>query len=619
MDASTADARRLLDAGNAREDRGDLEGALMRYREAIATAPGYPRAYLNLGNILQALRRFDEAITAYRTALTLDPKFAPAHFNLGNLHAGRDQLDRAEGEFRAALRLAPDMTDAAIALANVLQAAGHTVEAERTLRTALSDHPGHAGCAHNLGVALRAQHRWADAETAFEQALAADPDFALSLAALAELRTQAGRLKEAESLYRHAIAARPDSLEPHSGLLFSLNLRDDLDAETIFNEHRRFGQRLEQETAPCAAERRPLPADHRIRVGYVSGDLKEHPVALFLRPVLKHHDRSRFEVFCYSNCATADSLTRELKSSVDHWRNIADLDDSSVARMIGADAIDVLVDLSGHTGLSRLMLFAHRPAPLQVTWLGYLNTTGLRTIDFRICDRHTDPPGATDHLYTERLFRMPNSQWCYMPVYDIPLRAPPHPDDPGRLVLGSFNQYSKLSDECLDSWCELMRRLPSAELKVLDVRTERSAADLLERMGRRGIDRHRIALLPRLAILDYFAAIGDVDIALDTIPYNGATTTLDILWMGVPLVAPAGPKSITRGSASILRTLGMPELISHDKRDYIDLSLRLAADTEKRSELRRSLRPRMEASPLMDAARFTRDLENGYRTMWATS
>ncbi len=618
MGTDPAQALSLLAAGNAREDRGDLEGALRDYRAAVAAAPALPRAHLNVGNALMAMRDFDAAAAAFGQALALDPGFAPARFNLGNLHRKRGEAAAAEASFRAALAGDPDMTDASVALANVLDAEGRGEEAEAVLRAALARNPRHSGAAHNLGLLLNDRRQWDEAEAAFEQALAADPGFAGALGALANSRAQTGWLRDADALYRRAIAADPARDEAYSGLLFALNLRDDLDAATIFAEHVRYGPHFGSTTAAAPVPPRPVAPGGRIRVGYVSGDFKEHPVALFLRPVLAHHDRAGFEIFCYSNSRKEDRITREIRSLADRWRVIADLDDDAARQLIIDDGIDVLVDLSGHTGLSRLALFGRRSAPVQASWLGYLNTTGVPAMDFRICDRHTDPPGTTERLHTERLVRMPHSQWCYQPVYDIPVVPVPPRQDPPRIVFGSFNQYPKLSDACLDLWCEVLRRLPAARLHVLDVRTERTAAAFSGRMQARGVDASRITLLPRLAIGDYFAAISAVDIALDTIPYNGGTTTLDILWMGVPLVALEGGRGISRSGASILRTLGMPELVARNRDQYLALTQALANDPARRAELRRTLRPRLAASPLMAVAEFTRDLEAVFRAMLAS-
>jgi predicted O-linked N-acetylglucosamine transferase (SPINDLY family) len=353
----------------------------------------------------------------------------------------------------------------------------------------------------------------------------------------------------------------------------------------------------------------------RVRVGYLSGDFIQHPVALFLRPVLMHHDGARFELFGYSNNAKEDGMTQEIRSRIDHWRNIASLDDDAAAQLVRADDLDVLIDLSGHSARSRILLFNFRCAPVQATWLGYLNTTGLRSADFRICDRFTDPPGMTEALHSEELLQLPDSQWCYLPVFDIRRVPTPKRKAPEHVVFGSFNHASKLSDRCIDLWCRVLRAVPGSEVRLYAAPAGQATAALRGRFEQRGIERGRISVEPRTNIADYFAAIGDVDVALDSIPYNGGTTTCDVLWMEVPLVALAGDRPAARSGVSILSTLRLSELIAATDDEYVAINVRLAKDVEWRRHLRNTLRERMRTSPLMDAARFTRGFEDAIRRM----
>jgi predicted O-linked N-acetylglucosamine transferase (SPINDLY family) len=331
---------------------------------------------------------------------------------------------------------------------------------------------------------------------------------------------------------------------------------------------------------------------------------------------LQHHDRSEFEVFGYSNSSQVNAVEPTLRACADHWRTIADLDDSRVIDQIRRDRIDVLVDLSGHTNRGRLAVFARHPAPVQVTWLGYLNTTGVPAMDYRITDAHTDPEGLTEHLHTETLVRMPYSQWCYFAWQDIERVAKPHTQRPGAMVFGSFNQYAKITDRCLALWSRILARVPHAELLVFDVRQEKTKDAFLARIKALGLDPARVTLRGREPVRDYFAALGNVDVALDTLPYNGATTTFDALWMGVPVVGLRGDRGIARGTYSILRTLHADDLIAHSDDEYVAINARLATDPGWRMRLREELRSRLAASPLMDVRGFTRALEDAYRAMW---
>jgi protein O-GlcNAc transferase len=610
-------ADRLIAQGNDREDDGKFDAALKYYGEALTIAPEYARAHMNVGNALRQLGRLDEAVAAQRAALHYSPDYAPAHFNLGALLAALGDIAPAETELRDALRLDPDMADAAVVLADVLESAGRLPDAEAELHHALSLRPNFAGAALNLGQLYLRQNQFDDAESALLRAKAMDSSLVSVHAALGSLYANTARGAEAKRAFASALELDPGLKSFESTYLFSLNLRDDLDAWTVFAEHARLGAAVGRAVgAPFKTWSNQPDPDRRVKVGYVSGDFGKHPIGLFLRPVLERHDRAWFDVYCYSNLRAVDDVTRMLQASVEHWSVVAGVEDRLVAEQIHRDEIDILVDLSGHMAHNRLAVFARRPAPIQITWLGYLNTSGLSTMDYRISDVHTDPEGATEHLHTERLYRMPYSQWCYAPVYDVPPAQRPHPERPDAVVFGSFNQYAKINDSCLDLWCRILARVPEATLVVLDVPQGNTRDAFRQRLAQRFIDPERVLVRGRQGILEYFAAIGNVDIALDTFPYNGATTTLDTLWMGVPLVALRGDRGIARGGYSILQSMQMPELIADDPDEYIDLNVRLARDAGWRNALRATLRNRLAASPLMDPVRFVADLEAGYRQMW---
>ena len=598
--------------GQALEDAGDFAGAELRFREALERAPDYPRAHINLGNALHKQGRLEDAAEAHGTAAELDPAYAGAHFNLGTVLLQLGRIHDAKVHFVRVLALDPAMVDAAVMLASASEAEGDLAGARAHLEHALRIQPRHGGAAANLGTVLTDLGDIPAATRAFRDALAIEPRNALALAGLARLEVRAGRAQAADELFRSALAV--DGRDPlvWSSFLFSLNLRDDLDAAAVAREHRAFGRAFEA-SAPAAATARPARGK-RIRVGYVSGDLMKHPVALFLRPVLEGHDREAFDIFCYSNGVAEDEVTRELRAHAGEWRVIHGREDPWVESRVREDAIDILVDLSGHTAHNRLGVFARKPAPVQATWLGYLNTTGLASMDYRICDRFTDPEGETEALNTEKLARLPASQWCYAPYYDIAL--------PQRAALsatavtfGSFNQFAKIGDACLDLWAEVLRRVPGSKLRVHGVPQGLDPGDFLGRLERRGVERARVALAGRLGIREYFTALGAVDIALDSMPYNGATTTLDTLWMGTPLVALRGTRAIGRGSFSIASGAGLDELVVGTPEEYVEANVRLANDVAARMALHASLRARLESSPLMDAPRFVRGLEDAYRAM----
>lgn len=574
-------AERAIARGHALEDKHDLEAALSSYREAAAVAPHFPRAYLNVGNALRKMGLPQDAGAAFRAALRTAPAYAPAHFNLGMLLGAEGDVEGAERALREALRLKPDLIDAPIALSDFFEAAGRLDDAEIELKRALAIDPEHFGATVNLCLLHLRQNRFDDALNCILRAKQIDPS----------LR----------------------NLESH--MLFSLNLRADIDAESVARAHRIIGEAISRAAGKTfAAWENPPDPGRRLRVGYVSGDFGFHPVGLFVQPVLERHDRAAVEVYCYSNNAEANPTIEKTRQSASAWRDVAGVDDDAMTDIIRADSIDILVDLSGHTNKNRLSVFARHPAPVQATWLGYLNTTGLQAMDYRISDWHTDSRGETEALHTERLFRMPHSQWCYVPWGDVPLVPQPHADRPEAILFGSFNQFPKLSSATLDLWSRVLRRVPEAQLVILDIRDAKTRQTLLDRCAR--IDGARIVIRGRENLADYYRAVGNVDIALDAYPYNGATTTFDTLWMGVPMVALRGERGISRGGVSILRSLSLPELVADSPEAYVEINERLAHDASWRRELRKTMRGRLAASPLMDTTRFVADLEAGYRQMW---
>jgi len=572
---------------------------------------------MNIGNALQLMGRINDAIVAQETAVRLAGDNPAAHYNLGAVLVRKNDTSRAERELREALRLKPDMANAAIMLAEVLESDGRVGEAETQLRQVLEGSPQSPGVAHNLGLLLLKQNRLDEAEEVLLRAKSLNPDFAPLYGDLNSIYVRTGRPREAERALREALSMPDPAFETVSALLFSLNFRSELDAEAVFREHKRLGAMIDDQADHLPATFGNPHVDQRpLKIGYVSGDFCRHPVGLFMRPVLEQHDLEQFEVHCYSNNPVDDDMTQTLKRAVAHWHPITSLGDPAVADRIRHDGIDILVDLSGHTAHSRLPVFSRRPAPVQVTWLGYLNTTGLRTMDYRLCDWHTDPSPAGEALHTERLIRLPHSQWCYAPVSSAPAITQPHPENPDAVVFGSFNQFAKISDACLELWSSVLQRLPEAQLRVHGVPEGKTRSAFIERLARHGLDPARVSLYGRVRILEYFSSIGDVDVALDAFPYNGATTTLDTLWMGVPIIGLKGDRGIARGTYSILRSLGAPELIAATSSDYVEKNLQLARLHGWRRELRGSLRARLESSPLMDTASFVRDLESSYRQMW---
>jgi predicted O-linked N-acetylglucosamine transferase (SPINDLY family) len=332
--------------------------------------------------------------------------------------------------------------------------------------------------------------------------------------------------------------------------------------------------------------------------------------------MLAQHERGGFEIFCYYNLSRKDATTERLRGTADCWREIASMSDDAVADLVRADAIDVLVDLSGHTRYNRLLVFARKPAPVQATWLGYLNTTGLDAIDYRITDRHASPEGLLDAFHSERLLRLPDCQWCYQPPLDCP-EVTSAPSKRGAAVtFGAFSSLAKIGPRVITQWCRLLERLPDARLLVLGLGLSSVREEYLSRFAGRGVAPERIDLHDFQSFRDYLAMHEEVDVMLDTFPYTGGTTTCHALWMGVPVVSLVGSSAPSRGGASLLRAIGLNELVVDTPEQYLDTACDLAGNPGRLSVLREGMRARMSGSPLMDISRFTNHLEQAYRSMW---
>jgi len=572
----------LYNLGNLLGACGRPEEAIAVYRRAVALAPDFAEAHANLGAALRTCGRYEEALTALRQAVALTPTLPGLYTHLGAAQQALGRIDEAVAHYRRALERTPDDPDGLYNLGSCLKSQAHLGEAEQLLRRALALAPEHAEARLNLGNVLRAQ----------------------------------GRVDEAIRQYRAVLRAAPDHRAAHSNLLLALNYAPMHTPEAVYAEHCAWA---EQHTGPLPPRPRIRhDGSRRLRIGYVSPDFREHSVAYFIEPVLRSHDRSRFTVFAYAQVPRPDATTERLRACVDTWHDVTRMNDAAVADRIRADAIDVLVDLAGHTGDNRLGVFGQRPAPVQISYLGYPNTTGLAAMDYRLTDAHADPENESDPCYSETLIRLDPCFLCYRAPAESPGVAPPPNQQKGAITFGSFNALPKLTEEVLATWAEILRRVPGARLLLKSPSFE--DAQTRERYRRlfdaAPLARERITLhgfVPDTAA--HLALYHEVDIALDPFPYNGTTTTCEALWMGVPVVSLAGRRHAARVGLSILTQVGLADLCAETKAAYIEHAVRLAADRNRLPALRSALRDRMRTSPLCDARRFTRHLEHVYQDL----
>jgi|SRR5450631_29554 protein O-GlcNAc transferase len=611
----SADA--LIALGEVAETKGELEAARAHYEEATQCDPRNLRAWLNLGVVSALQERWRDAVDAYDRALAIDAANPTAHYNRGLSLAALGDSSAARAALVAAIAYRPNFPDAHAALADCFENEGRLSDAIGALHKAVEQSPGHPGYLLNLALVLRKCRLLDEAEDLLREAIANAPDLGDVAMALAGLLRERGNHVEACEILENMIGRSDFSPSLMSDYLFTLLFRDDLEPERVAIRHEEIGSTFHKAFPTLFSYRSDAAiSGKKLRIGYVSGDFRRHPVAFFALPVIAGHDRAKFEVFCYSNSAVEDALTALFRKSDSGWRNVTGQTSVEAATLIHEDQIDILIDLSGYSGANRLDVFAHKPAPIQASWLGYLSTTGLETIDYRICDAVTDPEQLTEDLHTELLAALPHSLWCYRPQYSPAISAePPRLRNP-YVTFGSFNQHAKISPSVREAWANILNALPDSRLLVMGIAPGRCTEEFYNFFSSRGVDGQRLQLIDRLDILAYLERFNHVDIALDTWPYCGATTTCDALYMAVPVVTFAGRSSVSRSGASLLMAVGAPELIANSQDEYVRIAANLAGDLPRLTKLRSELRERLQRSPLMNEGIFIHDLEQLYRKMW---
>ena len=597
------------------EAQGNLGAAAAALEIAMRLNPDdFGALYLYAGILLRQ-ERLDEAQSALKRALAIEPENPDANYALASLHIARGRPGDAEALLRTVLKRDPASVETRVRLFEIYDARGDFPAAAAELEAVLKVRPDWADALFNYGNVLRKLTRLDDAESAFRRALGAEPGHSRASRALGSVLLGQCRTDDALALYRSARERLPGDLDLESAELFALLGSESIADDALFARHVAFGKRLEQAHPPRFQPFRNVKdPGRRLRIGYVSGDFGYHVVTLFALPVVERHDRPAFEVYCYSTGGRADGYTREIARRADVWRDASALPAAALADAIHRDGIDILVDLGGHSGVPQLAVFAEQPAPVQATWLGYLGTTGMTRMHYRITDRYADPPGLTDRYHTEKLIRLPHSQWCYRPFVSIPCAETPPQARNGYVTFGSFNQALKISPSARRLWGEILRRVPGSRLVILGIADERARDRLAAEIV--GDERDRVTVLPYVSLQDYFNGFNSVDIALDTMPYSGGTTACDALWMGVPVVTVPGTRPSSRSTASVLTTAGLPEWIASTPEDYVQLAVEKTRDVTQLGELRKSLRDRFRQSPLMDEKGFVRDLEDAYRGVW---
>jgi predicted O-linked N-acetylglucosamine transferase (SPINDLY family) len=611
--------------GISLQELGQLEDAAASYRKALTFPSEFAEVqHLNLGNTLKELGRLDEATASYRRALKLNPDYADAHYNLGNALKGLGQVDAALASYQRALEIKPDFVSARsgmiVTLSQqgiVLQDLAQLEDAAALFRKVLEIDPEFAEGYSNLGNVQNMLGQLDDAVASYTRALEIKPDLAEAHGSLGSALKGLGQLDEAVASFRRALDLNRDMYKVHDNLLMALQFQSEITAQELFDEHKRFGEQFEVPLKPHwpthANSRDP---DKRLKIGYVSGDFYEHAVAYFIEPVLANHEKTQVEVFCYANRRWEDAVTARLKACADRWVPCADLGDDELAQRIQDDGIDILVDLAGHTSHNRLLTFARKPAPIQITYIGYLGTSGLSAMDYRLTDRYAEAEGA-ERYHSEELLRLPDSQWCYRPPEDLASASPiaPLPALANRyLTFGSFNNTNKITPDSIVLWASLLRSLPTSRLLIVTSTDLRQS--LTQQFEKQGIAAERIDYRDRMKADEFRQALQQVDITLDPYPNNGATTTCESLWQGVPVLNLVGARNLSRNGLSVLSAAGLPEFAAATQEEYIQVATRFANDLPALAAIRAGMRERLKGTPLLDQQRFTRNLENIYRDVW---
>jgi predicted O-linked N-acetylglucosamine transferase (SPINDLY family) len=612
------DADAHINLGLALRIQGRLEESAASLRNALAIDPRHPIAANNLGLALQALGRLDEASRCFESALAASPGAADIHVNLGIVLTHLGAFERAHASLARALELQPRAVAALASLGSLLRLEGKLEDAVTCYRHALELAPDDDVVLTGLGLAQLARRNVPEALASFERAAAARPSSPAAQNNLGIAFRAVGDLEHAAERFRAALALDADYAAAHSNLLACLNYIAGLSPDEILGEHRRFAERFE---VPLARNRpphsnRPEP-DRRLRVGYVSGDFVEHAMSYSVESLLAHHDRSRFEIVGYANNAHEDQVTDRLRRHANAWHRVVGLPDEAMAALVREHGIDILVDLAGHTALNRLMVFARKPAPVQVAWLGYIATTGLAAMDYRLTDAHVDPPGTSERHYTETLIRLP-CVTVFQPARESPPVNPLPALDGRKFTFASLNHLAKVTPDVIAVWARILVATPGSVLVFANAGDALVRDRLARAFADRGVAAARLDFRPRLPLAKFLELHHEIDLALDPFPYNGGATSCHSLWMGVPFVTLAGDRYMARMGGSLLNAVGLGELIAHTPEAYVALAARLANDQSRLAAMRSSLRERLAASPLMNAPEFARNVERAYRQMWQT-
>ena len=604
--------------GVALQQMGRIEQAISSFEMALLLNPGFSLACYNCGAALEELKRFEEALGYYEKAITLNPYYADAHNNRGNAYKSLGRLEEALASYDGGVAINPFLAECHNNRGVTLQELKRLHEALVSFGEAIVCKPDYAGAYSNLGVVLKEVRRFDEAVACYDRAIAVKPDYADAHNNLGVARQELKRFDEAIVSFQTAIAWDPDHLHAHSNLLFTMNYLDSLTPRARREEAERFGASVARKARVKFSEWRIPKSGERLRIGFVSGDFRNHPVGYFLEGLVAKLDQTRFDLFAYNAILMEDELTHRLKSHIPVWRSLCGLNDAEAARVIHADGLHVLIDLSGHTAGNRLGIFAHKPAPVQASWLGYFATTGVAEIDFFVGDSHVAPQ-EEEHHFCERVIRLPESYLCFTPPQNgVEVGAlPAHRN--GYVTFGCFNNLAKMNHGVVVLWAKVLRAVDGSRLllKSAQLGDPVIIQNTRDIFGAAGVTPDRLLFEGPSNRIDYFESFNRVDIALDPFPFPGGTTSVEGLWMGVPVITLRGDRFIAHNGETIAHNSGQSAWIAQDEEDYIRKAVAFSSDLVGLAALRSGLRKQVLGSPLFDSDRFARHFEALVREMWS--
>ena len=570
-----------------------------------------------LGVLMNQMGQSARAVELVSRAIAVDPSDATAHYNLGVIYSAANQTEEAIVHYQKALAIQPDYLGACLNLGNAFQALGRLDEALASFQMAISLNPAFADAYNGAGIVNGTLNQWDEAILSFQRALALKPDYAEARSNLGKALAQMGRIDEAVAALRRALSINPDFVVVHSNLLFHLSHDPGVTPEEVFAEHRAFGDRFEAPFQGRWPQHRNLPdPGRRLRVGFVSADLRAHPASSFIEPLWTALDSKQVEIWAYSNHRLGDEVTLRLKGLAHRWREVIGMSDEELAGRIGKDEIDILFDLSGHTGDNRLLAFARKPAPIQVScWIGNPNTTGLKAMDYFLADRFSAPPGLLDGLFTEKIVRLPSGA-LFQPLDPAPAVNGLPALGSGVLTFGSFNRSDKLTQGVLALWSRVLNAVPGSRMLLGGLSDASRRANLTEQFARNGVDAGRLVFHPRVGMTEYLALHHQVDLILDTFPFAGGATSCHAAWMGVPVLTLAGKTLSSRLGVMINSGIGLPEFIAESEDAFVARAVWWSQRLPELAALRARLRSQVLASPLCQTQAAARSLELALRTMW---